>query len=679
MLIKIKYVLLLVSVLFTASVIGQDYIADNMLIYQRSVGGWPKHINNVKLDYTKKLSPAEIASAKADFGKIDATIDNNATTKEIRYLVAAYKKWNNRSYLDAAEKGIRYLLKMQHASGGFPQYYPDSSLYRSQVTFNDNAMINAMNVLWDVIYRTNDLEVTDPALIGPSKTAVAKGIDCILKTQIVVNARPDDPVGRGKLTAWCTQYDKYTLKPAKARAFELASIASMESVGIVEFLMKIDRPGMQIQKAINAAVEWFERSKIVGYNWIDIKDSTQPEGRDRVVVPDKNSVIWARFYDIETNKPMFAGRDGIKKWSVAEIENERRTGYAWYGTTPKKLLEKEYPQWLKKNSEKSTGKITLGKKIVVDINGKGDFTSLQAALNTLADTSEQPRTILVKNGIYKEKVFITKHNLILQGEDRDKTIFTYDIARDEWRCDHRDDWGVATFNLAANDVTLKDLTIANDYGFNNKEPRTIDCASDTVTHKKIITNGGHQMALRTRDNSTTRLKAINCRFRAYAGDTVSPWNLKDGMFYFKDCLMEGGVDFYCPRGWAYAEGCTFFANTGPASIWHDGSGNADFKTVLKNCSFKGFDGFNLGRYHKDAQFYLINCTFAKNMADKDIYLVPGNNVIQWGRRVYYFNCHKEGGEYTWYKDNLSLAPGSPKSEMINANWVFKEKWNPDIN
>lgn len=672
MLKKIKYGLVIVCVLLTASIFAQDYVADNMLVYQRSVGGWPKHIGEEKIDYTKKLSPAEKAGLLDDVGRNDATIDNNATSKEIRYLVTVYKKWNNKSYLEAAEKGIRYLLKMQHANGGFPQFYPDSSIYRSQITFNDNAMINAMNILWDVIYGTNDFDVVDKSLVEPSKTAVAKGIDCILKTQIIVN---------GKLTAWCTQYDKNTLQPAKARAFELPSIASMESVGIIEFLMKIESPGPQIQNAINAAVQWLERSKIEGYEYVDIKDSTQPNGRDRVLRPNKNSVVWARFYDIETNKPMFAGRNGIKKWSVTEIENERRTGYGWYGTWPKKLLEKEYPQWLKKNSQKSTGqqKINKDKKIIVDINGKGDFVSLQSALNTLSDSASKPRIIFIKNGIYKEKVFITKHNLVLEGEDRDKTIITYDIARDEWRCDHRDDWGVATFNLAANDLTLKNLTIANDYGFNYKEPRVIDCVSDTPSHKKTITNGGHQMALRTRDNSCTRLKAINCRFRAYAGDTVSPWNLKDGMFYFKDCMMEGGVDFYCPRGWAYAEGCTFFANTGPASIWHDGSGNRDFKTVLKNCSFKGYDGFNLGRYHKDAQFYLINCTFANNMADKDIYLVPTANVLQWGRRVYYFNCHREGGDYTWHKDNLASAYGSPKAADINAAWAFNNKWDPEMN
>ncbi|HSQ43428.1 MAG TPA: hypothetical protein VLM16_00435, partial [Ginsengibacter sp.] len=170
--------------------------------------------------------------------------------------------------------------------------------------------------------------------------------------------------------------------------------------------------------------------------------------------------------------------------------------------------------------------------------------------------------------------------------------------------------------------------------------------------------------------------AINVHFKSFAGDTVSPWNVEDGMFYFKNCKMEGGVDFYCPRGWAYAENCTFFANTGPASIWHDGSKNEDEKTVLKNCSFDGYKGFNLGRYHKDAQFYLIGCTFSKNMADQDIYQVPTANVIKWGRRVYYFNCHRKGGDYSWFKNNLSEAKGNPGADAINISWVFKGRWNP---
>ncbi|HLG40893.1 MAG TPA: pectinesterase family protein [Chitinophagaceae bacterium] len=313
-------------------------------------------------------------------------------------------------------------------------------------------------------------------------------------------------------------------------------------------------------------------------------------------------------------------------------------------------------------------------KIIVDADGKGNFTTIQEALNSLSDSSGTARTIFIKKGTYKEKIFITKHNVVLEGEDRDQTIITYDIARDEWRCDHPDDWGVATMNVNSNDITLKNLTIANDYGFNVKESRIIDCKNDTITHKKTITSGGHQMALRTMQ--TTRLKAINCHFRAYAGDTVSPWNVVNGMFYFKDCLMEGGVDFYCPRGWAWAENCRFYANTGPASIWHDGSGDPDQKTVLKNCSFDGYAGFKLGRYHREAQFFLVDCKFSDKMADTPIYRVPVND-IKWGERIYYYNCYRKGGkDFGWYANNL---PASVNTKEITIDWLFRKKWNPLVN
>ena len=74
-------------------------------------------------------------------------------------------------------------------------------------------------------------------------------------------------------------------------------------------------------------------------------------------------------------------------------------------------------------------------RIVVDINGKGDYTSIQNAINSLTDSSEF-HAYSYTSGTYHEKIFITKHNIVLEGEDRDKTIITQDIARDEWRCDH---------------------------------------------------------------------------------------------------------------------------------------------------------------------------------------------------------------------------------------------------
>ena len=319
-------------------------------------------------------------------------------------------------------------------------------------------------------------------------------------------------------------------------------------------------------------------------------------------------------------------------------------------------------------------KAAAGGRIVVDASGKGDFRTIQEAINSLPATAAAPRIIFVRKGVYNEKLFIEKDNIILEGEDEVRTILTFSQARDAWRCDHTDDWGVATLNLRGSDITLKDLTLANSYGFDNQEDKKIACAADSVTHQKTVGRAGHQMALRS--FQTTRLKVIDCILKAYGGDTVSPWNVSEGMFYFSNCTMEGGVDFYCPRGWAYAENCHFVADNGPACIWHDGSADPDSKTVLKNCSFSGYDGFKLGRYHRDAQFYLIHCSFAENMADEDIYQVPTNNILRWGRRIYYYDCHKDGRAFTWYADNLDKAPGSPAAARIDAAWVFRGKWDP---
>jgi len=319
--------------------------------------------------------------------------------------------------------------------------------------------------------------------------------------------------------------------------------------------------------------------------------------------------------------------------------------------------------------------VRAGDTLVVAQDGTGDFRTIQGAINSLPDTAATPRVLLVRKGVYKEKLYIQKHNLVIRGEDKHAVIIVQSVARDIWRCLHNDDWGVATVNIEANDITLENLTITNNWRFELQEEVETPCYTDTAHTSKRVGKYGHQMALRT--FACTRLKVINCILKAFGGDTVSPWNVRDGMFYFKDCVMEGGVDFYCPRGWAWAENCVFYAHTGSAAIWHDGSVDPDSKTVLKNCRFDGFKGFNLGRFHRDAQFYLVDCFFSANMADRDIFQAPAPNPVRWGKRVYYANCRREGKDFAWYADNLASAPGSPQVKDITPAWVFKGRWNPE--
>jgi PelA/Pel-15E family pectate lyase len=269
-------------------------------------------------------------------GDDHATIDNNATSKEINILIKSYKTTKNPEYLKSAEKGIQYLLVMQYKNGGFPQYYPNSAIYRKQITYNDNAMINALTVLYNVAEGKNDFDVVDSKLKEKSKIAVQKGIECILKTQVLQKGIP---------SIWADQYNEITLQPDKARAFEPISLATGESVGIVKFLM-MQPVTSEIEKSIKSAVKWFKQNKIAGYSY----NVTKQDGKTvRILAEDKNSVIWARFYDINTNKPLFGDRDGSVKYNYNEVSEERRNGYSWFGDSPEKLINKEFPKWLEKN------------------------------------------------------------------------------------------------------------------------------------------------------------------------------------------------------------------------------------------------------------------------------------------------------------------------------------------
>ncbi|WP_027379582.1 pectate lyase [Chryseobacterium daeguense] len=334
---KIKiYSLAFGLVTIAASAQVKDSIAEKMLLYQLPNGGWGKHTSDKKnVDYTLPVDQKLMKIIKAGNNDL-ATIDNNATSKEINGLIHSYQSTKNPEYLKSAEKGIEYLLSMQYENGGFPQYFPNSAIYRKQITYNDNAMINALTVLYNVAEGKNGFEAVDLKLKERSKTAVQKGIQCILKTQVVQNGNP---------AIWADQYNEITLQPDKARAFEPISLATGESVGIVRFLM-MQPVTPEIEKSVKSAVNWFKQNKIEGYSYSVSKVNGKAV---RTLKEEKNSVIWARFYDIKTNKPIFGDRDGSVKYNYNEVSEERRNGYSWYGDFAEKLINKEYPKWIEKN------------------------------------------------------------------------------------------------------------------------------------------------------------------------------------------------------------------------------------------------------------------------------------------------------------------------------------------
>ena len=312
-------------------------IADNVLLYQRECGGWPKNI-----DMASKLTATQTEELKKQKGEVDCNIDNGATYTQMQYLAKVFTATGHSRFRDAFIKAFDYLLAAQYANGGWPQYYPKLEGYYRHITFNDDAMIGVMTLLRDASLQLPDYSFIDVARRDKAALAVRKGIKCILDTQIIVD---------GKRTVWCAQHDEVTLKPAPARSYEKASYSGSESAGIVRFLMQIDRPDANVIEAIESAVRWLERMKISGIRVVRKPDVSLPKGYDMTVVSDPTSEpLWARFYELGTGRPIFCGRDGVTKYSLAEIEHERRTGYGWYSKAPLKLLAEDYPNWRKKRS-----------------------------------------------------------------------------------------------------------------------------------------------------------------------------------------------------------------------------------------------------------------------------------------------------------------------------------------
>ncbi|MHC4463445.1 MAG: pectate lyase [Planctomycetota bacterium] len=309
-------------------------IADNVLLYQRNSGGWRQNI-----DMARVLSEKDKTRLRKDKNKKDSTLDNGATHTQMRYLARVYDATKLERFKKAFLKAVDYLLEAQYPNGGWPQRYPGLSGYARYITFNDGAMIGAMTVLRDIAERKPGYAFVDEERRKKAEKAVQKGIECILKCQIIVD---------GRRTAWCQQHDEKTLEPRPARIYEKVSNCAGESVGVVRFLMSIDKPTEKVIQAVQGAVAWFDRVKLTGIRQINKPDESE-RGYDKVIIRDAAAPpIWARFYQIGTNRPIFCGRDGIIKSSLAEIEHERRTGYSWYGYGPATLLAKDYPVWQKK-------------------------------------------------------------------------------------------------------------------------------------------------------------------------------------------------------------------------------------------------------------------------------------------------------------------------------------------
>ena len=328
---------------------GKDYaryrpqqvteIADNLLLYQRDNGGWIENRDPARiLDADdKKALTAEKAEARGSF-------DNRNIYSQIEYLAAAFGQTGKLIYRDAAARGLDYALAQQIKScGGWPHTVPATTSYHSDITFADEVTSGVLRLLRKMSEGTDPFGYLDATARARAKAALDRGDACVLKLQVVQN---------GKLTGWAGQYDPTSLKPAQGRAFELPAIVSQESVEMLRYLMSIQQPSSEQINAIESAVDWLRRSQIRGVRLekVTLEKPVQYEYHlatfDYRLVDDANAPpLWARFYDLKDNSIVLANRDSVRVKEYSQVHPERRSGYAWFGTWPASLLDREYPEW----------------------------------------------------------------------------------------------------------------------------------------------------------------------------------------------------------------------------------------------------------------------------------------------------------------------------------------------
>lgn len=341
-------------------------LADSIVKYQMKSGGWPKNQN-----WLQGVDPQEAKMWRKT--GVGSTIDNGATTSEMDVLAKAVdqivvmlaenSKWldtdmlkeRRKSYMESFRLGLDYLLKMQYDTGGFPQFYPQkgkSDDYSTQITFNDNAMVNALKMLRDVANdstRYRNMAI-DKGTKKKCQAAFERGLRCIINCQIRTDETGrvvpfDSPSWRGSsLAVWCQQHDKLTFMPVKARAYELPSYTACgETCAILDLLMDEPRPSAEIKDAVKGAVEWLEAHAM---HDVALENFTNEDGQpDQRLVERKGApLLWARYYDLATAQPMFCDRDGVPHKHLSEIGYERRTGYSWVGDSPKRVIER-YKKW----------------------------------------------------------------------------------------------------------------------------------------------------------------------------------------------------------------------------------------------------------------------------------------------------------------------------------------------
>ena len=289
--------------------------------------------------------------------------------------------------------------------------------------------------------------------------------------------------------------------------------------------------------------------------------------------------------------------------------------------------------------------------IVVSRDGTGNFRTLQEAIESARAFMDYTVTIYVKNGVYKEKVIVPSwvENIDIIGEDRDKTIITYD---DHANINKMGTFRTYTVKVEGSDITFKNLTIENN-----------------------AAQLGQAVALHTEGD---RLKFINCRILGNQ-DTIYT-GAKFTRLYFKDCYIDGTTDFIFGPSTALFEDCIIHSKRNSYVTAASTPKEAKYGYVFKHCKLTaepGVDKVYLGRPWRPYAYTLfIECELGKHIVSAGWH--------NWGKQ-----SNEETARYMEYKNTGEGANASERvawskqltkkeAEAVTVDAIFRTQsdWDP---
>ncbi len=245
---------------------------------QRSEGGWDHRVN---------VSHLKEDAEKPERKSGRCTFDDRITQGAMTFLIDLDDVIDEEWLTESIELGLNFMLESQFENGAWPQWYPLRGGYNDYYTFNDNTINDCIRFMINA-YKTYGVE--------EYRASALRGGDFIILSQL---AKPQ--------AGWAQQYD-HDMKPAWARAFEPPAVCSAVTVRNIRTLVDIYlyTGNEKYLEPIPAALEWLENSKL-------------------------RENLWARMYELDTNKPIYGDRDWKIHYTLEEISEERRTGYGWQG------------------------------------------------------------------------------------------------------------------------------------------------------------------------------------------------------------------------------------------------------------------------------------------------------------------------------------------------------------